>query len=273
MLKPWRERFPGRLEYELDKLKEIGISCEPQFTGDTVFLEFPYVLDGEVIDLIVKFPSSYPYLRFTIDAPSIGLKHHWNPFTNDLCILGRATVNWEADDTVAETLRTQMPKVIKAGRSNDIDEVKELEENQPEPVSAYFKTSDFLFIDGNFQIGGKYTGKWGNLEIGVNHRNRLAVLAIDNANDERIASINPHIEKIFKDRLNGRWIRIDSPIIENNPYIFLQKLVLVEPRLKSPRWQRLPNNLYIDVIAVVFPEEIEQRESGEGWLFLVRIKR
>lgn len=103
MLKPWWERFPGRLEYEVEKLKEIGIPCEPKFEGDTVSLEFPYYLNGEKIDLIVKFPSSYPYLRFTVDAPNIELHHHHNPFTKDLCILGRATINWETDDTVADT--------------------------------------------------------------------------------------------------------------------------------------------------------------------------
>lgn len=281
MFKPWWEQFPGRLEYEVEKLKEIGISCEPKFAGDTVSLQIPYDLDGEKIDLIIKFPASYPYLRFTVDAPNIKLHHHHNPFNKDLCILGRSTVNWEANDTVAETLTTQMPKVIKAGRSKDIDEVKELEENQPEPISVYFVTSGFVFIDGKFHdgkfhIGEEYIGQWGNLEIGIgmnSNKIEMAVLSICDKNGKCITNANHYIEGLFKQKINGRWIKVDKPVIENNPKHFFESLILIEPSLKTPRWQRISNsnNLSIDFIGVVFSEEVKQREeSGEGWLFLIR---
>lgn len=274
MFKPWWEQFPGRLEYEVEKLKEIGISCEPKFAGDTVSLQFPYDLDGEKIELIIKFPASYPYLRFTVDAPNVELHHHHNPFNKDLCILGRSTANWETNGTVAETLTTQMPKVIKAGRSKNIDEVKELEENQPEPISAYFVTGWFVFIDGGFYIGEKHIRQWGNLEIGIetNGNNpELAVLSICDINGKCIANANHHIEGLFKQKIRGRWIGVDKPVIENNPKHFFESLILIEPTLKVPRWQRISNNVSIDVIGVVFPEEVKQREeSGEGWLFLIR---
>ncbi|MFA4828787.1 MAG: E2/UBC family protein [Thermodesulfovibrionales bacterium] len=272
MLQPWRIRFPGRLEYEVEKLKEIGVSCEPKLEGDTISLQFPYNLDGEKIDLIIKFPSSYPYLRFTVDAPNIELHHHHNPFNKDLCILGRSTVNWETTDTVAATLTTQMPKVIKAGRSKDIDEVKELEENQPEPISVYFVTSGFVFIDGEFHVGEGYIGQWGNLEVGINsNKSELSVLSICDKNGKCIANANHYIEGLFKQKISGRWIRIDKPVIENNLEHFFESLVSMEPTLKAPRWQRLINNVSIDIIGVVFSEEVKQREeSGEGWLFLIR---
>jgi hypothetical protein len=274
MLKPWWERFPGRLEYELEKLREIGISCEPKVMGDTISLEFPYEVGGEIINLIVKFPSSYPYFRFTVDAfIEPPLEHHQNPFTKDLCILGRSTINWSTNDTVAETLVAQMRKVMHVGRSKDIGEVKGLEENQPEPISVYFATQGFIFIDGKFHIGEKCTGQWGSLKIGLAAGNRLAVLSISDDNNSVIANANPHINKLFKEVINGRWIRVREPIIENNPQRFFEKLILLEPKLRVPRWQKVYGNTVIDVIAVVFPEEVEQRVLGEGWLFLVRIKR
>lgn len=276
MLKPWWERFPGRLEYELERLKEIGISCETEFTGDTVSLRFPYVVGTETINLVVKFPASYPYLRFTVDVPDIEFDHHLNPFTKDLCILGRATVNWETDDTVANTLKTQLPKVLQAGRSTNIDEVRDLEENQPEPISEYFVTRGFVFIDGEFNIGKKYMGQLGNLEMGIEvnkYRNWIAVLNIRDIENNHIANANPHVERLFKQKIHGRWIRLEKPIMENDPSQFFSKLILVESRLKSPIWQKINRNLSIDVIAVVFPEEIkEQRVLEEGWLFHVRLK-
>jgi hypothetical protein len=274
MLKPWWKKFPGRLEHELQRLKEDGISCEPEFMGDIVSLNFPYYVEDEKVDIIIKFPPSYPYLRFTVDAPNIVLAHHHNPFNKDLCILGRATVNWETDDTVADTLKTQLPKVLRAGRSTNIDEVIDMEENQPEPISTYFETSGFIFINGKFCVGKKYIGQIGDLEIGIEiNKLWLAVLNINDINSRCIANANPHIARLFNQTIHGRWIRLDQPIIENNPILFFNKLIDIDSRLRSPKWQKIDRKLSIDIIAVIFPEENkEHRILEEGWLFHIRFR-
>src|SRR3712207_3876848 len=127
----WWERWPGRLEYELERLDALGIPYE---RDEEVFAEGALVLrlwptvDGEKIFLVARFPDFYPYTRFEVEAPDLNLPHHQAPFGKNLCLIGLASENWRAADTLADFIRDRLPNVLKAGRSEDKAEASGLEE-------------------------------------------------------------------------------------------------------------------------------------------------
>ena len=130
--------FPKRLEYELNALNNAGIEYsknEDAFTRGVLCLNI--WIDG-VGNLQVIFPDLYPYFRFEIYAHDLVLPHHQNPFSKNLCMIGRRTENWHIKDTLASFLLERLPKVLKAGKSTDCEEVEGVEQHQAEPISDYY---------------------------------------------------------------------------------------------------------------------------------------
>ena len=134
--KKWWEIYP-RLEYERQKLDEVGIKYsidEEAIAIGVVRLELPETVAGKVF---VIFPDLYPYFRFQIYAPELDLKYHQHPLEKNLCMIGRATDNWDQNDTVADFITIRLPEVLKAGNSVNKDDVSVFEEPQAEPYTDY----------------------------------------------------------------------------------------------------------------------------------------
>jgi hypothetical protein len=111
-----------RLEWELDALRSAGIQYEiveqnPK-TG-VLRLSFPYTVNEELIALEAVFPCFYPYTRCEIIAPELKLRWHQNPYSKNLCLIGRATANWDMANSVVTFLATQLPKLLAAARTVD----------------------------------------------------------------------------------------------------------------------------------------------------------
>src|SRR6266436_7634143 len=96
MLRPWWERWPGRLEYEKSALEEAGIHYEldaPAFESGKVILHLKVPLNEDLVRIDAHFPDVYPYTRFELVAPDLDLPHHQNPIAKNLCLIGRASVS------------------------------------------------------------------------------------------------------------------------------------------------------------------------------------
>lgn len=140
-MKPWWERFPGLLEYELDCLSRYGIEYEQSHEAlaqGFIILNLRPEFDGEVIRLQARFPDFYPYLRFDVYAPDLNLPHHQNLNQKNLCLLGRDTYNWVPSDTLADFIKNRIPQVLKAGSADSRQAIEDIEERQAEPVSDYY---------------------------------------------------------------------------------------------------------------------------------------
>ena len=91
----WWVHQPGRYEYELAQLDAAGIdySIDEVARAEGILrldLNIPSE-EGQPLKLQATFPDLYPYFRFEIRAPEIDLPHHQNPFSKNLCLLGRST--------------------------------------------------------------------------------------------------------------------------------------------------------------------------------------
>src|SRR5688572_6916622 len=104
-METWWTRYPERLDLELQALSDAGIPFSPiqeSISQGRYALSLSPTVDGETIKLIATFPDLYPFFRFEVSAPELDLKHHQNPFTKGLCLIGRSSDNWSTEFLLAD---------------------------------------------------------------------------------------------------------------------------------------------------------------------------
>lgn len=279
MLEPWWERWPGRLEWELEALDRAGIPyTRDRLAEETgvIQLEVRPVIDGKQHKLIAFFPDTYPEFRFEVFAPDFDLKHHQNPFTKSLCLIGRATENWQPEDTLAGFLCERLPIVLSTGRSDEASTVAGIEEEQAEPFSDYYRyhPPSMILVDGAWALDPAVSN--GKLVLALEGSPpyiRGAVLEVQDERGKILVGAEDAIARRFasSQRLQGRWVRSDQEIRQCDGKPFLKDLRVYDPRIADPRWQPLGGR-QVDVVAVVFPEETRWRQTGQGWVFLERVR-
>lgn len=276
MLKPWWERWPERLEHELEALRATGIPFEldeEARAAGIIKLRLSPTIDGERLRLEAIFPDLYPYVRFEVLAPDLDLEHHQNPFTKNLCLIGRSTWNWCGGDTLAEFITARLPLVLKAARTGDREAVAGIEEQQGEPITNYYPypKDAMVLVDGSWSLPPS-AGR-GEFVIGLLDLSgpvlRGAVLKIQEAGGGAVATADPAFSRLYTKLIRGRWVRAERPIWEADPNRFLHSVVAAHRDLERPLWNSV-QGWRLDVIGVVFPEEVGWSELGDGWIFVVR---
>lgn len=275
-MKPWWEEWPGRLEYELEALKDAGIPFERDdeaFNQGKLILELNPTVDGNAVKLIAQFPDLYPYFRFEVFAPELALGHHQNPFLKNLCLIGRETANWSPWDTLAEFIVERLPLVLKAGASEDATEVSEAEIHQGEPISDYYLYAPgAILVDSDWRVGRDQ--RRGRLDVGLEVLQKRIVGAVKEvlgSGGESLAVAMPAIRGMFPRQVPGKWIRLGQPVQAREARDFAQELFRHYPDLEDGKWTDVGDKR-VDIIGVVFPDETEYRKEGDGWVFLVRAK-
>lgn len=280
-LTPWWEKTePSRLEDELSRLRAAGIEYEIDERArekGLIKLNLRRVrVDGRGLDLAARFPDVYPYTRFEIRAPDLELDYHQNPFTGQLCLLGRSTLNWDTTNTLAGFIEDQVPRVLRAAESDDPGEVEEIEEHQGEPFSEYYSNwkDSMVIVDGAWSIDPSVGG--GTLSIGIAECGekgfRGAVLAVMNERGSVLASADPALGGRYPRHLTARWVRRSEPVRAEKPDEFLTELCARDERLARPQWRVSTGGARVDIVGVLFPEEHHWREEerSDGWVFVVR---
>lgn len=268
----WWERFPERLEYELEALRKASIQFDEPIRDDrtgVLSLEVRMEFRGEQLRFRVEFPPFFPYVRFEIFAPELDLAHHQHPFSKNLCLLARSTTNWDMDDTVAGILTNQFPTLIQTVEEQDREAVAGMEVQQPEPFSEYYtyEKNSIVFVDSDWNITPSILR--GSLQLAMDSAApfRGSLIQIEDDQKNEIAGA-----KWFTDEsriIKGRWVRSDKEIRFASPEEILKVLKELDRRLDEPRWKTAFGK-EIDVIGVLYPEETAWRATGNGWLFVVR---
>lgn len=280
-IEPWWEREPERLEYELYQLTAAGIMFQVDETLKATGL---LVIDVEIntefeagLSLKIRFPDLYPYFRFEVEAPTLALPHHQNPFGRQLCLIGRGTVNWNTDDTLAGFLTQRLPSVLSSGASEAPDEVSGLEEPQAEPFSDYYRYGKeaMILVDSSWSIEGQVTR--GSLTLGLAESPiesvRGAVLSISAEDGRILAEAAPQIRALYKRQIEARWVRVDAPVVECDANRFLEILRAQQEFLGKPALRLVPGGR-LDIVGVLFPEEhIWRGEPSTGWVFAVEASK
>lgn len=278
-MNPWWERFPGRIDQEIQSLDARGFKHrrdeQSWKEGQLVLrLSVPRPAQGP-LELVAYYPDHYPYTRFEVVAAELDLPRHQHPFLKNLCLMGRASINWRTDDTLGEVLEAQLPKIFRFA-SEDAAALRALEEPQGEPITdsyAYFADTTVL-VDSAWSIDPK--AKSGRLKLGFSSSIpfRGAVTAVLDAQGQELVSAPSGFSRLFSQPARGRWIRLAEPIRETDPRRLLAALARHVPGLMQPTRSTLKALAegQPEVLGVLFPEEVGQGTYVEGWIFLVQTK-
>lgn len=278
-LKPWWDRWPGLLEYELQKLDEAGIAYELDEEARArgfIRLRLKAAVGGKELSLVATYPDLFPYVRFEVCAPGLDLPRHQNPFTKGLCLIGRASENWEVDDTLAGFITERLPLVIETALSEDSEEVAAREEHQGEPFSDYYpyREDSICIVDSSWELSPEISA--GELVIGLEANAGLllrgAVLEVRDAQGAIMAQADPVVARLYPKRISGRWVRRAEPIPEANALEFFNTLASEHSHLRKPLRQVVSGG-NIELTAVLFREEQRWREHGDGWVFAVKAEQ
>ena len=274
----WWEKCPGRLEYELAALTGSGIRYEidkqARKDGKIILHIWPLV-NGEAIELVVKFPDNYPYFRFEADAPQLTLTHHQNPVGKNLCLLGRGTANWNPSDTVASLMSSQLKNVIASGSTEDRCIVAGIEEHQAEPLSEYCSCypGSMILVDSSWVIPPEIETGW--MEVGLvpgvsfDDPLRGAVLSILDKSKNSIASCPANWSQLYPHKIKVKYLRIDDGIPAFDPRGIADYISANYPHMAKYIWHQV-NGGKISVTGIIFKEEVEYgKPKADSWIFLV----
>lgn len=287
---PWRQRHPGRYEYELEELVARGLEFVPDLAfarrSGLVGLRGSVVWRDEKVDMLVVLPQTFPYMRPEVYAPNLSRNRHQNPFGGrNLCLLDRSTAQWRPSDTVAWLITEQLPYLLDLLEEGG-DALTEAESPQGEPISAFFQwrpgTSVFvpteaLALDSPIQSGVAQL----RLESAEQTEDHFLLRAILDRISHRDGKGRVHAlaraDRTLAAHFTGstipaRWARLTKPPAGPDAEAILAAASAVEASLGTPVWQS-HLGFKIDVVGVVFQEEVTQGEHADAWLFAVRFEK
>lgn len=280
----WWEEFPERLAYEQRALEAAGIAYERDesaFARGVLRWRIQMPFKGEIIPLDVTFPDVYPFFRFQVEAPTLSLDHHQNPFGKNLCLIGRGTYHWNTTDTVAGLLQEQLPLVLQTGQCEDREAVRGLEQQQAEPFSDYYPyPPSLVVIPCSSAVGsGHDYGTFTVTAVGAQGPPpeqfvRGLLSTVRGQAGEVLFEADPALLTAFPgQRLEGTWVRVPQPIRHADQNLFVKELLERFPAARRARPNKVQGG-WLQIWGVAFPEEAGWRsEDGEGWVFVCLFSR
>jgi hypothetical protein len=242
-------------------------------------------VEGEAapVDLVVRYPDSFPYFRPEVYAPGLDLGRHQNPFEHNLCLLDRSTRAWSTAETAAHLVATQVPYLLSLLRAGG-ETLREAEVPQGEPLSYYFpiQAGTFVLIPEELlhlphdEASG--VGRIATVPDELTQQLRGVMLSASarrgGGRSEPLATAaGPLADRFGAARsVEVRWVRIAHAPGGRDPEAVLTAGDAALEGFSRPQWQTAAGG-QIAVNAVVFSEEVEQGVFGDQWLFVVRIKR
>jgi len=273
-MRSWLERWPERLDYEIQALESTGIIIDERIDDahGRVTLHLSAQLTDNRVRLVAVFPSLYPYTRFEVYASDLDLEHHQNPFGKNLCLIGQGTENWSSEDNLASYIKDRLPRVLEAAISTTMDEVAAIEEHQAEPFTAYYRYQQdaLILVDSDWSIDATVAS--GTLLVGYRPEYlplmRGAVLEVHGPRNTTLANADSRINQQYQNKMQARWVRMSVAPKTNDPAELLRLAAAIDNRVTAPLWQRVQGG-QVAVTAIVLPEEVAWRKTGDGWLFVV----
>jgi len=245
-------------------------------SGWTLTATAPHEVTGAgAIELTMKCSPTYPLTPPTVYADQLGLEHHQNPFSGELCLLEQPTKAWKVTWTLAEYVSAQLGKAIAAGKHGVDQSARTTEADQGEPFSLYYtyKGSAGILIDtagtALKEKGGELSVSW-VITPSVAGEGRLLGLVnhvVDGTTTHQAAErLGRALMPGAPQRAAGRWQALDTPPREQNPAVVWRTHVNAANKIPAARL----GNVQLQLLGLTFPEERSRDEYVNGWLFIVR---
>jgi hypothetical protein len=281
----WTDRFPGRLEYELDDFCTRGLENFElnlsELERGRVVVEGVKVVDGEEIGLRVVYPDLFPYFRPEVYALDLELGRHQNPYDRNLCLLEAPTRAWRTTETGAWLVDERVPYLLGLLRDGG-DALFANEVPQGEPTSFYVPRlhatavllpTNALELPADVDAGTLYFSfRSDRVGPAIHVLLRQINGWVKSGGGRPLATAEDELQQRFEGpKIEGRWVRLDS-CPGRDPEAYFAAAESVRPGFGSPPWQRIGNDR-VAILGVVFREEIQQGVSGDAWMFAVRYQQ
>lgn len=277
-MRPWYERDPELLAREVSALESLGASVaidEAARAAGLLRLLIEYPNDDGTLRLVGIYPDLYPFFRPEVIAPDLALVRHQQPVSKALCLIGRRTSKWYAEDTLATLLRDQLPHLLPLIAGEPVEAVVAVEEPQGEPASDYYNAEapqeSFLLFDGSWSIDPSVSQGTFQASIRKVARDGKPELTVQghimkvSAMDGRVLAEweGPRLPGM-PESVEGRWLRADQPLLGDINRVLDGLGDERQQWLKNER--RWPNQRHLALSAVLFSEEVQHRTFADGWM-------
>ena len=229
-----------------------------------------YPWNGGKLKLTAIYPEEYPYFHPRVIAPGLELARHINPVSNDLCLIGDRTDEWNPEDTLASYLDTRLP-VVFSDQGTETSQTLE-EQAAPDSLFLHHAPGSFLLVDGDW----KWTSGNGKLRIaaeidlfGSSYRIRGVVLDVrTNTNGIRFhwTGTRPHHYGI---NISAPFSNVGKLQLVDDPSEHLAMISVMNPNLAARNWISDNQGNKFAVIGITFQEEIGINTLGPGWMFFL----
>jgi len=288
---PWWERWPGRLEAEIDRFADHGLDItlleDPRVGADRLVIQTNMDLpEHGPTRLVVVYPAGFPHRRFAIYAPDLRLPRHQAPGGN-LCVIARGAEHWHPGFMAADIAYYRIPRLVTLVEEGG-ERLRASEDPQGEPVTAYFNSQqqggiiidqraidvdvaaavsgwmtlgfardDLKWLDPPPSNGDEWMPSVGQgLLIGLQDQHRTELLAEP---EQALAGRYPV-------RCEGRWLYLADPPYAETAQELWDAVMAADDELS--RWAA--THVGYAMIGVCMPEEVAQGVYELGWVFLAR---
>lgn len=264
---PWWQRQPARWEQELSALRDAGIDFaedSAEAAKGVKHLRIRREHEGRTVTLEARYPAEFPFFPPIVWSHDVRFARHQTPESGHLCLLGENA--WKpATDTLAWLLTTQWDRLLVAqpGPARDAS----VETRQAEPLTAYIDTEAQSFIGfPEFDQGALPAHGTFRFALESLHPLRGTVLSL-NADDGRellFPRARTEGEHGGAPVMTGRWVKLDERPRGGSPQAYYDVAAAAHPPLRTPSWQTFTGSVNgrIDVLAVLFPDELTWQQEG-----------
>jgi len=278
--KPWFEREPERLQWELDEFARHALEIEIAEDEErhlVVRVVGGLVFRGEPAVATVEYSHGHPYFPPTITGDAKLLDRHQDPVGLNYCLLEDPLNEWAPSRSAGQLVGKSLRRLL-ADSAAGVDKIREGEANMAEPVSAQFPclTLGVTLVPEPF-LERELAARGGDIRVAADGVLRVLTTA------SGIGTADPALVAKFIDAptyLKGRWVALDTVVPERPPAHELLKVVAavdatMERRLTRQLKEKRKLNAASAVLGITFLEQGPTRDDvRRTWVFAdVRQKR
>lgn len=278
-LSPWWKENPERLAWEYAWLEHEGYEYEEirrDEPSGTLEIRVNFPTSDKVLNLQVIFPPFFPGSRYEVRCADVDLSHHQNPFNKELCLLGRSTELWDPTISLALFLKEQLPKVLKAGSTEDAASADPIEEHQAEPAAAFltFLPESELLIDEAAETGTKSSGVFFASATPFKVEKTICIRGIISSLDGApwlTPDGEPAMARMgWEKQVPGRWFKLSSFPKGLDALGFLRAAQSEHPEIAHTGAEFEFDHELCELLAFEVPSEVGHRKVGTEWVSVLR---
>jgi len=270
----WFNDYPHYLQEEEDALKKEGFSYsidEVARSKGRLVITVSYPIGSEHHELICSYPASYPFFSPKVLAPTLPPGRHIDPYHGGLCLFENEQSVWDAHhDNLANTLKVQIPKILKAHESPE--HASDIEGNVGYQVTGQIKYEEIsvIFTDAwdipdNVSSGEMLI----KLTEGCNSQTPVSGFVDSfSAGKGPVQTSSSPLEPFYNAKVKCQWVKLDAPPASISDDEVLKEAIAICPQIEHPIFQKKG----LDIVGLVFPEESDYHKIVFNWIFIIRRK-